>query len=115
MHSVVHIDDLTALGVQADLDWYETELAKSFELKIRGRIGENTDLKTMLIQNRIVTLTPERLIYESEPKHAELMVRNLGLDGSNIIGTPRVNPPDISIEAPRDGAIYPCDDEPWRD
>ena len=33
LHLVVHGDDLTALGLQPDLDWYETELAKSFELK----------------------------------------------------------------------------------
>ena len=36
---VVHGDDLTALGLRGDLDWYEAELAKSFKLKIRGRLG----------------------------------------------------------------------------
>ena len=28
LHLVVHGDDLTALGLQPDLDWYETELTK---------------------------------------------------------------------------------------
>ena len=37
---VVHGDDFTALGTDADLDFYETRLAEHFELKIRGRIGE---------------------------------------------------------------------------
>ena len=112
---MVHGDDLTALGLQPDLEWYEKELAKSFELKIRGRIGENTELKTMKILNRIVTLTPEGLIYESDPRHAELMVRNLGLGDSKGVGTPGVKHPDISDEAPKDNGTDPWDDEPWRD
>ena len=37
---VVHGDDFTALGTDADLDFYEKKLAEHFELKIRGRIGE---------------------------------------------------------------------------
>ena len=62
------------MGTNGMIDWYEKELAKSFELEIRGLIGENTESKTMRILNRIVTLTPEGLIYESDPRHAELMV-----------------------------------------
>ena len=115
LHLVVHGDDLTALGLPPNLNWYEKELAKSFELTIRGRIGENTELKTMGIFNRIVTLTPEGLIYESDLRHAELMVRNLGFGESKGIGTPGVELPDISDEAPKDNGTDPGDDEPWRD
>ena len=38
---VVHGDDLTALGTDADLDWYEQALQESFEFELRGRLGEN--------------------------------------------------------------------------
>ena len=31
---VVHGDDFTAVGSDQDLDWYEAELAKHFDLKI---------------------------------------------------------------------------------
>ena len=31
LHLVVHGDDLTALELHPDLDWYEKEFAKSFE------------------------------------------------------------------------------------
>ena len=65
--------------------------------------------------NRIVTLTPEGLIYESDPGHAELMVRNLGLGESKGVGTPGVKLPNISDEVPKDGGTDPWDDEPWRD
>ena len=36
---VVHGDDVTTLGNDTDLDWYENKLKKSFEIKIRGRLG----------------------------------------------------------------------------
>ena len=53
---VVHGYDLTALGLRADLGWYQQELAKSCKLKIRGRLGEDCGLKEMRILNRIITL-----------------------------------------------------------
>ena len=37
---VVHGDDFTALDTGANLNGYEDMLTKSFEIKIRGRIGE---------------------------------------------------------------------------
>ena len=37
---VVHGDDFTALGLDVDLNRYEAELQKLFEIKIRGRLGE---------------------------------------------------------------------------
>ena len=40
---VVHGDNFNALGVAADLDWYETQLARFFEIKIRGRMGPGGD------------------------------------------------------------------------
>ena len=39
----MHGDDFTALGEKSSLDKYERELAKAFELKIRGRLGEGKD------------------------------------------------------------------------
>ena len=33
---VVHGDDFAALGTDLELDWYETELACHFEIKIRS-------------------------------------------------------------------------------
>ena len=103
------------MGRQADLDWYEERLGQSFELKIRGRIGEGTTLKTMHILNRIVTLTDEGLIYDSNPRRAELMARNLELEESKGAGTPGVKPPDISNEAVKEGMLEPWDDLPWCD
>ena len=48
---MVHGDDMTAMGLPRDLDWYEAELTKSFKLKVRGRLGEHCELKEMKILN----------------------------------------------------------------
>ena len=37
---VVHNDDFTTLGLDGDIDWFESKLQESFEIKIRGRLGE---------------------------------------------------------------------------
>ena len=37
---VVHGDDFTCTGSKEALDWYEAELQRHFEVKIRGRLGE---------------------------------------------------------------------------
>ena len=40
---VVHGDDFTALGPRKSLLWYEAALAESFEIKLKGRLGEAAD------------------------------------------------------------------------
>ena len=85
---VVHGDDFTALGCRADLLWYESKLAESFELKLRGHLGEAPGcIQEMRILNRIVRLTPEGLLYESDPRHAEMLVQALG-EQTNSVATP---------------------------
>ena len=40
---VVHGDDFTTLGLDDDLDFFEKKLQESFEIKIRGRLGEGCE------------------------------------------------------------------------
>ena len=88
---VVHGDDFTALGTKADLDRYERELAKVFDLKVRGRIGEGPDDdKEIRILNRIVRVLPGGLSYEADPRHAEMLARSLGITEAKPVLTPGV-------------------------
>ena len=75
---VVHGDDLTALGSDKDLDWYEAKRAESFELKIRGRLGEGcTGPQQIRILNRIVTLDDTGLTYEAGPSNVRCIIPNI--------------------------------------
>ena len=108
LHLVVHGDDFTTMGIQKDLDWMEEELARHFELKIRGRLGENcTGPQQIRILNRIVTLTEEGLIYEADPRHVDLLSQSLGLTASNSVLTPGVKEPTPDYDALKEDESQP--------
>ena len=71
------------------MDQYEKAMQGQFEIKIRGRMGAgaNED-KEIRILNRIVRHTLRGLLYEADPRHAEILVRNLELLTSNPVVTP---------------------------
>ena len=80
IRTVVHGDDFTTLASDADMDWYEGELKKSFEIKVRGRLGLGcTGPQEIKILNRIVRWTTEGLEYEADPRHVEIMLAQLEL------------------------------------
>ena len=104
----------TILCSRDNLTWLESEIAKSFEIKVRARIGEAPDLdKEVTILNRVLRLDLEWLHYEADPRHAELLVRSLGLDDSNGQSTPRINDTDIDVEAVLDQPV--ADDQDLHD
>ena len=88
---VVHGDDFSALGTDESLDKYEAGLRKSFECKMRGRLGsEPDDLKEIRMLNRIIRIAPTGLLYEADPRHAELLAKSMGLDDCRKVVTPGV-------------------------
>ena len=77
------------MGLDADLDYYETELAKNFELKIHGRLGEGCKGDSQLrILNKIVTISATGLTHEADLRHVGLLVKSLGLTQANSVATP---------------------------
>ena len=57
---VVHGDDFTALGNADGLSKYEEGMTKTFECKMKGRLGRGKDdLKEMRVLNRIVRFTDD--------------------------------------------------------
>ena len=86
---VVHGDDFTALGDDAGLIRYEAGLLKSFDLKLRGRLGHGPDdLREIRLLNRVIRLDDSGLRYEADPRHAELLGRALGLEECKPQSTP---------------------------
>ena len=97
---VVHGDDFTIIGTDPQLDWFQNELAKNFEIKIRARLGEGCPGDNeVTILNRVVKITPTGLTYEADPRHAELLAQSLGLSSSNSVATPSVKDPTADYEA----------------
>ena len=97
---VVHGDDFTALGTDDDLNWYEGQLQQSFEIKIRGRLGEGCDgPQEIRILNRIVAVDADGLRYEADPRHGDLLSASLNLSSDSSAVTPGVKPVDRDANA----------------
>ena len=97
LHAVVHGDDFKCLGLDAGIDYYETQLAKRSELKIRGRLGIGRELAEIKILNRVLRITSEGLEYEADPRHTELIAGSLGLTSANAVKTPGVKNPQFPM------------------
>ena len=108
---VVHGDDFTALGTPEALSKYEAGMMKSFECKLKGRLGTGKDdLKQMRVLNRIVRITDDALLYEADPRHAEMLIKSFQLEDSKAVVTPGVKVnidgnDDSQIDAEHDAAI----------
>ena len=90
---VVRGDDFTAIGTSPSLDLYETAMAKAFEVKLKGRSGHGAnDMKEMRVLNRVLRVVATGLRYEPDPRHVELLVRALRLEGAKGRATPGDKP-----------------------
>ena len=84
---------------------------KSFECKLKGRPGTGKDdLKEMRVLNRIVRITIDALLYEADPRHAEMLIKTFQLEDSKAVVTPGVKVnvdgnDDTPIDADHDPAI----------
>ena len=105
---VVHGDDFTALGSPKSIDMFEDGMRKSFECKMKGRLGTGpNDLKEMRVLNRIVRITEEGVLYEGDPRHAEMIIKAFNLTDAKAVVTPGVkmgvdddvNPDDVDSDA----------------
>ena len=92
---MVHGDDFTALGNADGLDKFERGMTDTFECKLKGRLGTgDDDLKEMRVLNRIVRITSDGLLYEADPRHAEMLIKAFKLEGSKPVVTPGVKSSD---------------------
>lgn len=88
---MVYGDDFTTLGAARDLDWFEKEIAGRKEVKLRGRRGNSKgDHQEVKLLNRAMRITQEGVEVEADPRHAELIIKELGLAGGRSASTPAV-------------------------
>ena len=70
-------------------------MTATFECKLKGRLGTgDNDMKEMRVLNRIVRITPDGLLYEADPRHAEMLIKAFKLEDSKPVVTPGVKPSD---------------------
>ena len=89
MKLVYHGDDIGAVSYGPELDEFHKRLSKSFEANVKYLIGpEAGDDKSELLLNRCITYTDAGVLWEADPRHAELVICELGLQGARGRTTP---------------------------
>ena len=99
---MVHGDDYLCSGPIASPHKLKGQLAKAFEIKscmLGDRPGMETEGKNL---NRIVRVTKEGWQIEADPRHAELIIQELGLSQAKGLSTPAVDEPEAEEESCRD-------------
>ena len=90
---VVHGDDFTLLGTETDIQWLYKGMSERYSLKMRGILGPDShDMKEITILNRVLRWTPRGLEYEADPRHAEILISELGLQGATATAWPALRP-----------------------
>ena len=97
-----HGDDFAILGERRDTEWLTAQISARFIVKDRGCLGpRDDDLKEFNLLHRVLKYYPpgaeggERIEYQADPRHAEIIVKQCGLQGSETKGvvTPGVKEP----------------------
>ena len=77
---VVHGDDFTILGMEEDLRRFRCQIQSRYECKLRGMLGPgDDDEKSIRILNRVITWNHAGITYEADQRHAEIIVKSMGL------------------------------------
>ena len=85
----VHGDDFTTVGPKSALDNFVIKLRTKYELKEAARLGAGKeDAKEARVLNRIVRWTSEGFEYEADPRQAEKVIQELGLEKCKGVATP---------------------------
>ncbi len=93
----VHGDDFTSSGPKGSLDWLERSIAERYEITVGPRLGPSPeDAKEATVLNRVVRWCSDGksqwLEYEADPRQAERLISDCGLDGSKPVATPGTRP-----------------------
>ena len=87
---VVHGDDFTSSGTENELRWLVQEFEKKYITKVRGIVGPDShDLRSMTILNRILEWKSDRITFEADPRHVDMIIKGMGLvngKGSDVVG-----------------------------
>ena len=89
---MVHGDDVVGIGKPQELAKLRKVLEDKYKLKVETLSGASEDVQEVKILNKIVRWTPNGLELEADPRHAELVVRELGLEQASVSKVPGVKP-----------------------
>ena len=85
---MVHGDDFVSTGDGDDLVWLKGIFEAKFEISTNTIGHEPQDEKQLKVLNRIITVEEHGYTYEPDARHAEVIIRDLGLRDAKSVSTP---------------------------
>ena len=87
---LVHGDDFLVLADEDGHRFVDKVLSEEYEFKCDGHIGPECEKDSMTVLNRVVSYDSQTgtVTYEADPRHAEALVRDLGLESAKAAKTP---------------------------
>ena len=85
---LVHGDDYACVGPLTQLKWLAQMMRKKFEIKTQTLGPESECLQEIKLLNRLIRWTPHGIEYEADPRHQEIIIKELGLEGARALSTP---------------------------
>ena len=79
---MVHGDDFVAVGPEQQLDDVKRTLSEKYKIKVEQlgqKEGQSAEIR---ILNKVVRATDKGIELEADPRHAELVIKELGLEGA---------------------------------
>ena len=88
---LVHGDDFFVLGDDEGQSFMKEVLKKRYEFRTDGYMGmDESDDSHVTVLNRLITLDKKSgtITFEADPRRAEMIVPQLGLDSAKAVATP---------------------------
>ena len=86
--TTVHGDDFTSAGTEKDLQWMDRMLKAEFEIETKFLGPASHHAQQVRILNRVIEWGITGITYEADQRHAEIIVKELNLEGSKATATP---------------------------
>ena len=83
----MHGDEFIASGLDADLAWLEAQFKERFECKVQIRGPGRGQQREVRVLNRVIRWSKHGILYEANQRHAEIFVRDLGLESAKAAPT----------------------------
>ncbi len=86
--TTVHGDDFTSTGTEKDLQWMNRMLKTEFEIETKFLGPASHHAQQVRILNRVIEWGTTGITYEADQRHAEIIVKELNLEGGKATATP---------------------------
>ena len=87
---LVHGDDFVSVGSRSKLRWMKEKLTVRCEVKTQvvGPRADLRDVQETTILNRVIRITPQGWEYEADQRHADLIIREAGVENKSSLTHP---------------------------